>query len=59
MWSGSMKFRRKSAIPAMVDAEQYKPGMEEGFETRYQNGKKNLMHNKEFKGVYEIIEDSL
>ena len=35
-----MKFRRKPVIPAIVKAEQYKPGMEDGFETRYQDVKK-------------------
>ena len=40
MWSRSMKFRRKPVIPAIVKAEQYKPGMEDGFETRYQDVKK-------------------
>jgi hypothetical protein len=35
-----MKFRKKPVIPAIVEAEQYKPGMEDGFETRYQDVKK-------------------
>jgi hypothetical protein len=96
-----MKFRRKPVLPSLIDAEQYKPGMEEGFETRYQdvkkphftweiphsprdnpvqvpfinttygkkfirsddwiikygNGRKTLMHDKEFSATYEKIED--
>jgi hypothetical protein len=35
-----MKFRRKLVIPSMIEAEQYKSGMEDGFETRYQDVKK-------------------
>ncbi|MHB8100913.1 MAG: hypothetical protein ACYDEF_01740 [Methanosarcina sp.] len=34
-----MKFRRKPVISSVIDAEQYKPGMEDGFETRYQDVK--------------------
>ena len=95
-----MKFRKKPVPSSVIDAEQYKPGMEDGFEARYQdvkrphctwetphsprdipvqvpylylentkifirnddwiinhsNGRKTLMHNKEFKGIYEKIE---
>jgi hypothetical protein len=40
MWNYSMKFRKKPVISAIVEAEQYKPGMEEGFETRYRDIKK-------------------
>jgi hypothetical protein len=98
-----MKFKRKPIIYSLIDAEQYKPGMEDGFEIRYQdekkphctweiphssrdipvqvpyisikgkkvfirnddwiikhsNGRRTLMHNKEFKKIYEKIEDSL
>lgn len=100
MWSCGMKFRRKPVIPSVIEAEQYKPGMEDGFETRYRdvkkphctweiphsprdlpvqvpylkfknskmfirsddwiikysNGKKTLMHNKEFNKIYEKVE---
>jgi hypothetical protein len=95
-----MKFRRKPVIPSVIEAEQYKPGMEDGFETRYrdvkkshctwelqcsskaipvqvpflntiygkkfirsddwilkhQNGRKTLMHAKEFNKIYEKVE---
>ena len=35
-----MKFRKKPVPSSVIDAEQYKPGMEDGFETRYQDVKK-------------------
>jgi hypothetical protein len=35
-----MKFRRKPVLSSVIDAEQYQPGMEDGFETRYQDVKK-------------------
>jgi hypothetical protein len=40
MWRCGMKFRRKPVIPSVIDAEQYKLGMEDGFEIRYQDAKK-------------------
>jgi hypothetical protein len=40
MWSSRMKFRRKPVLSSLIDAEQYKPCMEDGFETRYQDVKK-------------------
>jgi hypothetical protein len=36
-----MKFRRKPVISSVIDAEQYKPGMEEGFESRYRDVNKH------------------
>jgi hypothetical protein len=95
-----MKFRRKPAVSSVIDAEQYKTGMEDGFETRYRdlkkphctwefqssaravpiqvpflntfygkkfirsddwiikygNGRKTLMHDKEFSATYEQVE---
>jgi len=95
-----MKFRKKPVVPSVIDAEQYKPGMEDGFEIRYRdlkkphctwefqsssrsvpvqvpylntfqgkkfirnddwiikynNGRKTLMHNKEFNTTYEKAE---
>jgi hypothetical protein len=35
-----MKFRRKPVISSVIDAERYKPGMEDGFETRYNDEKR-------------------
>ena len=35
-----MKFRRKPVISSVIDAERYKPGMEDGFETRYNDVKR-------------------
>jgi hypothetical protein len=35
-----MKSRRKPVLSSLIYAEQYKPGMEDGFETRYQDVKK-------------------
>lgn len=95
-----MKFRRKPIIYPVIDADQYKPGMEDGFEIRYQdlkkphytwefqcsfnavpvqvpfintfqgkkfirnddwvveygNGRKTLIHDKEFNTTYEKVE---
>ena len=95
-----MKFRRKPIIYPVIDADQYKHGMEDGFEIRYQdlkkphytwefqcsfnavpvqvpfintfqgkkfirnddwvveygNGRKTLIHDKEFNTTYEKVE---
>ena len=40
MWSCGVKFRRKPVISSVIDAERYKPGMEDGFETRYNDVKR-------------------
>jgi hypothetical protein len=98
-----MKFKRKPVVSSVIEAEKYKLGMEDGFETRYRdirkphftweiqhsprdipvqvpyicfknkkmfirsddwiikhsNGRKTIMHDKEFTKTYEKIEDSL
>ena len=41
-----MKFRRKPVISSVNDAEQYKPGMEEDFESRYRDVNKHY-HTRE------------